>query len=282
MSNVTVQNAIAWGVQGKVCRGVVNSEDESKFDCIVKVIECPDLNYGNKLFNQLMKLSELDHKGVLVPEDVFLSWEESTSSVNVNIVYPDLPDPCSLHELISNHIDPSETPGENIDIPIAQVHKAVGEIISALSFIKSSGFLHLNLKPSNVFIQSGHFMVGDFGLPALLSDIATRTRTTEGILYKFTELEYLYRIVEEPKDLHRYHPPELKSMSGSRMYDSKTDVYGLGLLIYQMLFLKLEVPDDISDWHRNAKDIEDPILRGLFLKCADPEYETRPTIDELG
>ena len=282
MSNVTVQNAIAWGVQGKVCRGVVNSEDESKFDCIVKVIECPDLNYGNKLFNQLMKLSELDHKGVLVPEDVFLSWEESTSSVNVNIVYPDLPDPCSLHELISNHIDPSETPGENIDIPIAQVHKAVGEIISALSFIKSSGFLHLNLKPSNVFIQSGHFMVGDFGLPALLSDIATRTRTTEGILYKFTELEYLYRIVEEPKDLHSYHPPELKSMPGSRMYDSKTDVYGLGLLIYQMLFLKLEVPDDISDWHHNAKDIEDPILRGLFLKCADPEYETRPTIDELG
>ena len=275
MASLSFLTEIANGIQGKAYRAELNEQSGSKTECVVKVIECPDINYGNKLFNQLMKLSELDHKGVLVPHDVFLSWEESTSSVNVNIVYPLLNDPGSLEDVIKNYPLPT-------GLPISEIHEVVGQIISSLQYIKSCGMFHLNLKPSNVFVNSGSYVIADFGLPALMSDIATRTRTTDGILYKFTELEYLYRIVKEPCNLHRYHPPELKSTDGDTLYDSKADVYALGLLIYQMCFLDLEVPDNIDEWREHADGIEDEILRGLFLKATDPSYDSRPSIDQLG
>jgi len=166
-------------------------------------------------------------------------------------------------------------------LPVSEVHKVVGDLIGALQYIKSKGMFHLNLKPTNVFLHSGSYVIADFGLPALMSDIATRTRTTDGILYKFTELEYLYRVVREPRNLHSYHPPELKASEGSKLYDSKADVYSLGLMIYQMVFAELEIPEDINEWRDRADNIEDDILRGLFLKATDPTYETRPHIDDL-
>ena len=257
---------IGRGTQGVSYKG---SPHEGSGDCVVKVIECADLNYANMLFQQLMKLKELDHKNIMVPSDVFITWKEDNSIVAVNVIYPFFPAPCTLEHLIAEKLQRDEY------FTVSEIQKSIGQLVDALSFAYQNDLFHLNLKPSNIFYYNEQFMIRDFGLPALLSDIATRTRTTDGRLYKYTELEYLYRIIEEPKVLSEYCPPN------DTYLDSKTDVFSLGLIIYQMHWLKPVLPVDTSICRNSANDIEDPILRGLLTQMVDPKSESRPSISNL-
>ena len=266
-SAVTDMEIIGRGTQGVSYTGTISADSEK---CVVKVIECADLNYANLLFQQLMKLKELDHKNIIAPSDVFITWKEDNSIVAVNVIYPFFPAPCTLEHLIAEKI------GNQDNFSTSDIQKAIGQLVDALSFAFDHGILHLNLKPSNIFYSDEQFMIRDFGLPALVSDIATRTRTTGGRLYKYTELEYLYRIIEEPKVLAEYRPPN------DTCLDSKTDVFSLGLLIYQMNWLKPLLPVDTSICRDSAKEIEDPILSGLLDQMIDPNAESRPSIASLG
>lgn len=90
------------------------------------------------------------------------------------------------------------------------------QISDALDYAHTKKILHRDIKPSNLLIdQEGHVWVTDFGLAKLLDEAdLTRTGETVGTL--------------------RYLPPE--QFNGQS--DARSDVYSLGLTLYELLTLQ--------------------------------------------
>lgn len=91
----------------------------------------------------------------------------------------------------------------------------VRRIAAALTVVHGAGLVHRDLKPANVMLrESGEIVLIDFGLARGLdqTDGSTRVGTLRGSPY--------------------YMSPE---QAEGRMLDSRTDLYSLGVMLYEML-----------------------------------------------
>lgn len=102
--------------------------------------------------------------------------------------------------------------GSPIPLPrLRQVHSQVGE---ALDYAHRRGFVHRDVKPSNILIdESGNCLLTDFGLARMVE--ATANLTTSGT------------VMGTPA----YMSPE-QGMGGK--IDGRSDIYSLGVVLYEM------------------------------------------------
>ncbi|MCH7875182.1 MAG: serine/threonine-protein kinase, partial [Gemmatimonadetes bacterium] len=95
-----------------------------------------------------------------------------------------------------------------------EIAKAVA---AALSYAHSHGVIHRDIKPENILLESGQAVVADFGI-ALAVSTAGGDRLTESGLSLGTP---------------HYMSPE--QAAGDREIDSRSDLYSLGAMVYEML-----------------------------------------------
>ncbi|UXT43400.1 serine/threonine protein kinase [Agrobacterium tumefaciens] len=86
------------------------------------------------------------------------------------------------------------------------------QVSAGAGFLHGSGFLHRDLKPQNIFCDSDRYMIGDFG--------SVVPCDKEGYAKCLTKHSLIYR------------PPETVQ---SNSYFKSSDVYQLGILLYQLL-----------------------------------------------
>ncbi len=95
--------------------------------------------------------------------------------------------------------------------------KLAAQMADALSHAHSAGILHRDIKPSNMILDStGRIWITDFGLAKDVSQETALTRTGD--------------VVGTPQ----YLPPESLELK----YDVRSEIYGIGLVLYEMLALK--------------------------------------------
>jgi eukaryotic-like serine/threonine-protein kinase len=99
--------------------------------------------------------------------------------------------------------------GETVDI--------AKSVASALRYAHDRGVIHRDVKPENILLQSGQALVADFGIALAVSQ-AGRARITETGLSLGTP---------------QYMSPE--QAMGDRELDVRSDVYSLGVMVYEML-----------------------------------------------
>ncbi|MCO5171490.1 MAG: protein kinase [Planctomycetes bacterium] len=105
-------------------------------------------------------------------------------------------------------------------MPVERVLQLVKEVAQAIHYAHGKGIIHRDLKPANVLLDTdGHPKVTDFGLAKNIDHKSMLTRTGAVVGTPF------------------YMPPE--QARGDVDIDQKADVYALGVILYELLTLKL-------------------------------------------
>ena len=158
---------------------------------------------------------------------------------------------------------------EELALPVFQ------QIAEALAYAHSQGIIHRDIKPSNIMISAdGQYKLGDFGI--------ARMQETEGLTKTGSRMGTLI-----------YMSPE--QINDSKHMDTKTDVYSLGVTLYEMLtgrapynettesdfrIMEKIVHQDLPDPRTVYPHISQSTLDLLKLAtCRDPSQ--RPQFDEL-
>jgi serine/threonine-protein kinase len=100
-------------------------------------------------------------------------------------------------------------------LPVERATRVVEQVAAALDYAHQRGFVHRDVKPANIFVsKEGHTTLTDFGIAKAASEAQQLTRT--GMLMGTPE----------------YMSPE--QAEGDNV-DYRTDLYALGVVLYQML-----------------------------------------------
>ena len=92
------------------------------------------------------------------------------------------------------------------------------EVADALAFAHSENVIHRDIKPENILLSNGHAVVADFGIARAI-DLAN--------------LQHLTRTGAGAPGTPLYMSPE--QLLGDSTPDSRSDIYSLGCVLYEML-----------------------------------------------
>lgn len=102
-------------------------------------------------------------------------------------------------------------------LPLADVRRIAYEVAEALDHAHGQGLIHRDIKPENILLSGGHAVVADFGLARAVEQSGGEKLTRSGLA------------VGTPA----YSSPE--QGFGDTRVDERTDVYSLGVVVYEML-----------------------------------------------
>ena len=156
--------------------------------------------------------------------------------------------------------------GKNIDRK--KIYNFITQILKSLVKIHSSGIIHRDIKPCNIFIKNDQIKIGDFGL-------ATRYQNV-GKLLKSNKIE----------GTPLYLSPEQKNY---KTYNEKVDIFAFGITLYEMCscfsttmeryeqIMNLKNDNIISEKVKKEYP-EESILIQLMTKS---DYNERPSAKEI-
>lgn len=143
-------------------------------------------------------------------------------------------------------------------LPLELVQKYFTQILEAFSYAHEQGIIHRDIKASNIMITAGgRVKILDFGVARLLESDHSLTRTG----MRIGTLLYM-------------SPEQVK---GEKNIDHRSDIYSLGVLLYEMLMGRPPYPADISEFNLSIKIVQEP----LFDLSRPPEGIPTPLIEVI-
>jgi serine/threonine protein kinase/tetratricopeptide (TPR) repeat protein len=139
---------------------------------------------------------------------------------------------------------------EDGPLPVDEAVKIVSQIASGLAAAHEKNIFHRDIKPANILItQGGEIKLADFGLAKLAGQTKlTKTGTTVGTV--------------------SYMSPE---QAGGREVDARSDIFSLGVVLYELLTGELPFPGD----HEAA------VLYGIMHNQPEPLTDYPGDVPEL-
>ncbi|KAF8210427.1 kinase-like domain-containing protein [Mycena galopus ATCC 62051] len=161
-----------------------------------------------------------------------------------------------------------------------RIWKIMVDLSRGLQFIHDAGVIHLDLKPSNIFVMaSGRFKIGDFGMASIWPRTSTATGTGTG-----DQLEAESVVGFEREGDKVYLAPEV--LQGR--YGKAADVFSFGMTMLETAS-NMVVPDQGEAWLRLRREDysqvegvdEMPELFGLIQQMMRTDPETRVGVEEI-
>jgi serine/threonine-protein kinase len=160
-------------------------------------------------------------------------------------------------------------PGKRL-LPLAEAIEIAAKTLDGLGFAHEGGVIHQDIKPANILVENRDRrpLIADFGIARIME----AEYSSEG------------KIVGTPL----YMSPE---QAGGRQSDERTDIYSMGVILFEMLVGTLPVREEsvagIIERKKYAPEtfftarprqvsihIEEPLER-IVLKAVDPDPERR-------
>jgi Protein kinase domain len=104
------------------------------------------------------------------------------------------------------------------DLPVADALAILREVADALAHAHAQGVVHRDIKPENVLFSAGHVQLADFGIARIVDEVRGAAALTSSGM-----------VIGSPQ----YMAPE--QAAGDSKTDHRADVYGFGVLAYEML-----------------------------------------------
>ena len=228
--------------------------------CVIKqiLIEGMDKNEKADVLNESNILAKLDHQNIIKFYDVFES-KKPKHMINIVTEYADGGD---LSEKIK------EKKNNNENFTESEILDYFTQICLAIKHIHEKKIIHRDLKSGNIFLmKNGLVKLGDFGIAKGFQKTMDKAKTLVGTPY--------------------YLSPEILE---NKPYDSKSDIWALGVLLYEMMTFKMPFNANsfpmLSVKILRGNYIPPPAiytkdLRELVSKCLTAEPRNRPTIREI-
>jgi serine/threonine protein kinase len=200
----------------------------------VKVLN-PEFVFNEELrqrfINEAKVLSTLTHQNIVTLYD-FTEFEENL------VIIMEYVEGNSLESIIRNVTGA---------IPEVRTINIFSQILNAFSFAHNKGIVHRDIKPSNILLQSDDTpKILDFGIAKILhGDMSlTKTGTKIGTVFYMSPEQILGRTV-----------------------DFRTDIYSLGVTLFEMLSGKKPYDEDItSEYLIQEKIVKEPLpsIRSIY------------------
>ena len=228
--------------------------------CVIKqvLIEGMDQKEKDDVLNESNILAKLDHPNIIKFYDVFES-KKPKHMINIVTEYADGGD---LSEKIK------ERKNKNNNFTESEILYYFTQIFLAIRHIHKKKIIHRDLKSGNIFLMKNGFVkLGDFGIAKGFQKTMDKAKTMVGTPY--------------------YLSPEILE---NKPYDSKSDIWALGVLLYEMMTFKMPFNANslpmLSVKIMRGNYIPPPTiytkdLRELVAKCLTLDAKMRPTIDEI-
>lgn len=152
--------------------------------------------------NEALILGVLEHPNIVKVYDYI-------ETSNELIIVMEFIDGKSLDKLLKEEIAP---------LPYNEAINLFYQILDGIDYAHRKGIIHRDIKPSNILIKNdGTIKITDFGIAKLQESSQTRTGTRMGTLF--------------------YMSPE--QVKGEKSIDLRTDIFSLGVTLFEMLTGKL-------------------------------------------
>lgn len=102
-------------------------------------------------------------------------------------------------------------------LPVDDAITIASEVLDGLVYAHKLGFVHRDVKPSNVMLSNGHALLADFGIARAVEHSDNRKLTESGFALGTAE----------------YMSPE--QAAGDTQLDGRSDIYSLACVLYEML-----------------------------------------------
>lgn len=143
---------------------------------------------------------------------------------------------------------------EKEPLPTEKALDVACQLCAALEYLHSQGVVHRDIKPENILItHSGQVKILDFGIALVASE---RRLTWTGFSNAIGTPDYMA-------------PEQIRGRRG----DPRTDVYAVGLLLYEMLTCNLPYDSPSPRALLRAKTTEEPRPPTYYVPGFDPSLE---------
>ena len=216
-----------------------NISDNSQ--CVIKQIPLNDLDEDEKkdALNEVLILKKVNHSNIIKFLDVFKS-SKPVNTLNIVTEYADDGDLNQKIKKLQNKKSPFTE---------KEILNYLTQICLALNHIHKKKIIHRDLKSGNIFLtKSGLVKLGDFGISKGFKNTWEKAKTKVGTPY--------------------YLSPEIIN---DKPYDSKSDIWALGVLLYEMMTFKM--PFNANSFAALSLKI----LRGIYQP--PPSYYSKELIN---
>ena len=170
--------------------------------------------------------------------------------------------------------------------------RLISQILEGMEYIHANKYIHRDLKPGNIFLdKDNNVKIGDFGLA---KNDDNRNKDSNNNINFFLNNYNDFQLMDSGGEImtvgigtQYYCSPEQKQ---SNKYDFKTDIYSLGIIIFEMFYKFNSLMErDITLRKINVEQIYPSDMDKqcginvalLVKKCTNHNPKLRPTIEEL-
>ncbi|MEO5568182.1 MAG: protein kinase [Gemmatimonadaceae bacterium] len=163
-------------------------------------------------------------------------------------------------------------------LPVDEAVRIARQVASALDYAHRRDVVHRDIKPENILLQDGHALVADFGIALAVRAAGGERLTSTGL-----SLGTPY-----------YMSPE--QALGERQIDSRSDIYSLGCVVYEMLAgeppfvaptaqgvvarILTDTPRDLRTIRENVSASLDRVIRTALARLPVDRFPTAARFDE--
>lgn len=126
-------------------------------------------------------------------------------------------------------------------LPTDLIQKYFSQVLEAFAYAHEQGVVHRDIKPSNIMITAGgRVKILDFGVARILQTDHSLTRTG----MRLGTLMYM-------------SPEQVK---GERDIDHRSDIYSLGVVLYELLTGRPPYPPDMGEFDISVRIVQHPLF----------------------